>query len=144
MILTSPNFKHNGKIPVQFTGDGEDISPELEIEEVPENAESLALIVDDPDAPAGTWTHWIIFNIDPNTKKIFKNSIPDNGLQGQNSWRERDYGGPSPPSGTHRYFFKIFALDTSLNLNEGASKEEIETAMKHHILDKTELIGLYR
>jgi len=143
MIITSPDFKNNGRIPVQFTEDGENINPELEIRDIPENAKSLVLIVDDPDAPAGVWVHWIVFNIDPKTQKIFKNSIPDNGLQGQNSFRIDDYSGPSPPSGTHRYFFKIFALDTKISLNEGASLEEIERAIESHILCKAELIGLY-
>jgi len=144
MILTSPNFKHNEKMPIQFTGDDKDINPELEIKNVPENTKSLILIVDDPDAPAGIWDHWIVFNINPKIKKVFKNSVPENGVQGQNSWGRNNYGGPSPPSGTHRYFFRIFALDTKLGLNEGASKKEIEIAMKKHILDKAELIGLYR
>lgn len=144
MIITSPNFKHNEKIPVQFTGDGNDINPELEIKNIPENAKSLVLIVDDPDAPAGTWDHWVVFNINPKIKRIFKNSVPENGIQGKNSWGRNNYSGPSPPSGTHRYFFKIFALDTRLGLDEGASKQEIEIAIKKHILDKAELIGLYR
>jgi hypothetical protein len=144
MELTSPNFKHNEKIPIQFTGDGDDINPELEIKNISENAKSLVLIVDDPDAPAGTWDHWIVFNINPKIKRIFKNSVPENGIQGQNSWGRNNYRGPSPPSGTHRYFFKIFALDTKLGLDQGASKQEIERAIKNHILDKAELIGLYR
>jgi len=144
MILTSPDFKHNEKIPVQFTGDGDDINPELEIKNIPENAESLVLIIEDPDAPGRTWNHWVVFNINPKIKRIFKNSIPENGTQGQNSWGRNNYGGPSPPSGTHKYIFKVFALDTKLGLDEEAVKEEIETAMKSHILDKAELIGLYR
>jgi len=143
MILTSPDFKHNEKIPVKFTGDGENINPELIIENIPKEARSLALIVDDPDAPAGTWSHWVVFNINPKIKRILKNSIPENGIQGQNSWGKNNYSGPLPPSGTHRYFFKIFAIDTKLGLNEGASKQEIERVMKNHILDKAELIGLY-
>ena len=144
MILTSPNFKHNKKIPIQFTGDGENINPELEIKNIPENTKSLVLIVDDPDAPAGTWDHWLVFNINPKIKRILKNSVPENGIQGQNSWGRNKYSGASPPSGTHRYFFKIFALDTRIGLDEGASKNEVETAMKNHILSKAELIGLYR
>lgn len=144
MILTSPNFKNNEKIPVQFTGDGQNINPELEIKEIPKNTESFVLIVEDPDAPAGTWDHWIVFNLSKEIKRIFKNSVPESGVQGQNSWGRNNYEGPSPPSGTHRYFFKIFSLDTKLWLNEGASKKEIETAMKKHILDKAELIGRYR
>jgi len=144
MILTSPNFEHNEKIPVEFTGDGEDINPELEIKEIPGETKSLVLIVEDPDAPSGTWDHWIVFNINPEIKIIFKNSIPENGVQGQNSWGRNNYRGPDPPSGTHRYFFKIFAIDVKLGLEERANKEEINTAIKNHILDKAELIGLYR
>src|SRR4030042_4823259 len=144
MILTSPNFKHNEKIPVLFTGDGEDINPALEIKGIPKETKSLVLIMDDPDAPIGNWDHWIVWNIMPEIKKIFKNSVPQGGIQGQNSWGTSNYRGPKPPSGTHRYFFKIFALDTKLGSEEGASKEEIETAMNKHILDKAELIGLYR
>ena len=144
MELTSPDFENNGKIPVEFTSDGKDINPELEIKGIPENTKSLVLIMDDPDAPAGVWDHWIVFNINPGIKRILKDSIPENGVQGKNSWGRNDYGGPSPPSGTHRYFFKIFAIDTRLGLNEGVSKEEVEVAMKEHILYKAELIGLYR
>jgi len=144
MILTSPNFKHNEKIPVRFTGDGEDINPTLEINDIPEETKSLVLIVDDPDAPVGNWDHWIVFNINPKIKKIFKNSVPEDGIQGRNSWGTSNYRGPKPPSGTHRYFFKIFAINTKLGLDTGDSKEEIEKAMEGHILDKAELIGLYR
>jgi len=144
MILTSQNFKHNEKIPIKFTGDGEDINPELEINNIPEDTKSLVLIMDDPDAPSGTWDHWIVFNINPKTKIILKNSIPENGVQGQNSWGENNYRGPNPPSRIHRYFFKMFALDTKLGLEKGANKQEIEVAIKDHILDKAELIGLYR
>lgn len=144
MILISPNFKHNEKIPVQFTGDDKDINPELEIKEIPEKTKSLVLIVEDPDALVGTWTHWVVFNINPDIKRVFKNSVPENGIQGQNSWGKNNYKGPKPPSGTHRYFFKIFALDTKIGLDQGASKEEIERAIKNHILDKAELIGVYR
>ena len=102
MILTSPNFKNNERIPVQFTGDGQNINPELEIKEIPNNTQSFVLIVEDPDAPAGTWEHWIIFNIPKEIKRILKNSVPGSGVQGQNSWGRNNYGGPSPPSGTHR------------------------------------------
>ena len=144
MKLTSLDFQNNKKIPIRFTGDGENINPNLTIDEIPNNCRSLVLIVDDPDAPAGNWNHWVVWNISPKIKRILKNAIPENGIQGQNNWGKNNYSGPSPPSGTHRYFFKIFALDTRLGLNEGASKEEVELAMKKHILDKAELIGLYR
>jgi len=143
MKLTSPDFENNAKIPVRYTGDGEGINPDLEISEIPEGVMSLVLIVDDPDAPAGIWDHWVVFNISPEIKRVLKKSIPENGIQGKNSWGTNTYKGPKPPSGTHRYFFKLFALNVRLGLNEGASKEQVEEAMKNHILDKAELVGLY-
>ena len=142
MKLTSSDFEHMEKIPSKFTGDGQDINPNLEISEIPENAKSLVLIIDDPDAPMGTWDHWLVWNISPKTSLIPENSIP--GIQGKNSWGKNDYGGPMPPSGSHRYFFKLYALDIKLDLSEGTSAEELEKAMQEHILDKAELVGLYR
>jgi len=141
MNLTSPEFAQNGMIPKKFTCQGEDINPTLEISEIPEDAVSLVLINDDPDAPGKTWDHWIVFNIHP-TEIIEENSIP--GIQGKNSWGKNEYGGPCPPSGTHRYFFKLYALDTKLNLKEGASKLKVETAMEDYILDQATLIGVYK
>ena len=141
MKLTSPDFKNNEYIPKKFTCDGEDISPSLAIESIPGSAKSLALIVDDPDAPMGIWVHWVVFDI-PITSKIEEGGTP--GKPGTNTSGERNYGGPCPPSGTHRYFFKIYALDTLLNLKEGITKADLEKAMVDHILDKTELIGLYK
>jgi Raf kinase inhibitor-like YbhB/YbcL family protein len=141
MKLKSPEFENNQLIPAKFTCDGEDINPPLIIDGVPEGTESLALIVDDPDAPMGTWVHWVVFDI-PVIPKIEENSVP--GKEGINDSGGRNYGGPCPPSGTHRYFFKIYALDTLLNLKEGISKEQLEKAMQGHILDNAELIGLYK
>jgi Raf kinase inhibitor-like YbhB/YbcL family protein len=143
MKLTSPAFEHNKDIPSEYSCDGSDTSPELIIGDIPENAKSLVLINDDPDAPVGTWDHWIIFNISPTTTKIDKGKEPV-GTPGKNSWGKTGYGGPCPPSGTHRYFFKLYALDIKLDLQEGASKAEIEKAMQGHILEQTELIGLYK
>jgi len=142
MKLTSSDFEHMEKIPSKFTGDGEDINPNLEISNIPENTKSLVLIFDDPDAPMGTWVHWLIWNISPTTSLISENSIP--GIQGKNSLGRNDYGGPMPPSGTHRYFFKLYALDKVLDLKEGSNKQELEKAIQNNILDKAELIGLYR
>ncbi len=136
-------FDNNERIPGRYTCDGRNINPGLEISEIPEKTKSFALIVDDPDAPAGTWVHWIIFNIPPTIIKIEENSIPTHSKQGTNDFKKLDYGGPCPPSGTHKYFFKIYALDSELELEEGASKKELENAMKEHILEKAELIGLY-
>jgi Raf kinase inhibitor-like YbhB/YbcL family protein len=142
MEIVSPNFKNNEKIPIRFTGDGKNINPGLIIRDVPKNSQSLALIIEDLDAPAGIWVHWIVFNISPNTKIIKEDSIP--GIQGKNTYGRNNYLGPKPPSGSHRYFFRLYALNSSLNLKEGCSKEELEQAMGQHIIEQAELIGLYR
>jgi hypothetical protein len=142
--LTSQAFAHNGMIPPKFTCDGADENPPLAIRNVPAKSRSLALIVDDPDAPRGTWVHWIVWNIGPGTTDIPPNSVPAGALQGTNDFGKQSYGGPCPPSGTHRYFFKLYALDIPLALKSGATKAQLEEAMKGHILGKTELVGLYR
>ena len=142
MRITSPVFGHNEMIPSRYTCQGEDINPPLIIEDVPPGTRSLVLIMDDPDAPIGTWDHWIVYDIPPQTARIEENSVP--GTQGRNSWGRNDYGGPCPPSGTHRYFFKLYALDTELRLPEGTGKKQVETAMQGHVLAQAQLIGLYR
>jgi Raf kinase inhibitor-like YbhB/YbcL family protein len=141
MKLTSPEFKHNESMPKKFTCEGNDVNPALAIEGIPEGTKTLALIVDDPDAPMGTWVHWVVYDIPP-VSRIDEDSIP--GRQGRNDFRRNDYGGPCPPSGTHRYFFKIYALDDTLGLPEGIDKATLEKHMQGHILDKAELIGLYK
>ncbi|MCX5714885.1 MAG: YbhB/YbcL family Raf kinase inhibitor-like protein [Candidatus Omnitrophica bacterium] len=133
MKLSSPEFANNGDIPKKFTCEGKDINPTLVIEDMPENTKSLALIVDDPDAPVKTWVHWVVFDIQP-TSKIEENSVP--GIQGINDF--------CPPSGAHRYFFKVYALDQLLNLPEGTDKYTLEKALEGHVLAQAELIGLYR
>ena len=143
MKLTSPAFENNKEIPSEYTCDGSDTSPELNIADVPENTKSLVLINDDPDAPVGTWDHWIVFNMPTTTNKINKGREPT-GTAGKNSWGRTGCGGPCPPSGTHRYFFKLYALDTELDLAEGTTKKDIEAAMEGHIIDKTELVGTYK
>lgn len=142
MEIKNPAFQNNENIPAEYTCDGEDVSPELEISGIPENAVSLVLIMDDPDAPVGTWDHWIVFNILPTTTQISKGTEPQ-GIKGKNSWGRTGYGGPCPPSGTHRYFFKLYALDINLELEEGATKRQIEEAMQNHIVGKAELMGTY-
>ena len=142
--ITSAAFVTNGYIPARFTCDGTDINPPLEIAQVPAEAKSLALIVDDPDAPIGMWVHWVVWNIDPDTREIAEDNVPRNAAQGKNDWKRNGYGGPCPPSGVHRYFFKLYALDTKLNLGAGTTKKELEKAMQGHILAKAELIGLYK
>lgn len=143
MKLASPAFADNGAIPPEYTCDGADLSPLLVISDVPSNAKSLALIMDDPDAPMGTFVHWVVWNIPPETREIRKGSEPD-GVQGRTDFRKFGYGGPCPPSGTHRYFFKLYALDTVLNLAEGSAKKDLENAMQGHILEKAELMGTYK
>ena len=142
--LVSPVFKHNEFIPEKYTCDGKDINPPLLIENIPSGTKSMALIVDDPDAPAGTWVHWVVWNISPDTKEMKESSVPEGAQQGVNDFRKHQYGGPCPPSGTHRYFFKLYALDTMLNLGSKAKKSDLEQAMKGHILEKTELVGRFR
>ena len=144
LSITSPAFLPGGMIPSKYTCDGADVSPPLLIGNIPENTRSLALIVDDPDAPVGTWVHWVVWNIVANTREIPENSVPPGALQGTNDFRKQEYGGPCPPSGTHRYFFKLYALDALLSAQEGATKARIEEAMKGHVLAQAELIGLYR
>ena len=141
MKLSSPEFEHNSPIPKKFTCQGEDVNPALIIEGIPANTKTLALIVDDPDAPMGMWVHWAVCNI-PVISAIDEDSIP--GRQVMNDFGRKDYGGPCPPSGTHRYFFKMYALDTELDLKEGDCKTDLEKAMQSHILDQAELIGLYK
>lgn len=143
MEISSPAFAHNNAIPVQYTCDGANVSPPLAIGGVPKEVKSLVLIHDDPDAPTGTWVHWVLWNIDPQTKEIPEGSIPQGAIEGMTSWERTGYGGPCPPSGTHRYFFKLYALDTVLDLPPSADKAQLEGAMKAHILAQTELLGLY-
>ena len=141
MKITSSAFVHNTMIPLKYTCQGQDLSPPLTISEIPEGTASLALIIDDPDAPGKTWDHWIIWNIKP-IGEIKEDAAP--GTQGKNSWGRQNYGGPCPPSGTHRYFFKLYAIDSVLDLPAGVTKAKLEEAMIGHILEQAELIGLYQ
>jgi len=142
--ISSPVFENNGNIPAKYTCDGKDVNPPLLIENVPANTKSLALIMDDPDAPRGTWVHWVVWNIDPQAGEIKEDSVPKSAKQGMNDFRKKDYGGPCPPSGTHRYFFKLYALDTVLTIGQDSTKADLEKAMKGHILEEGSLIGLYK
>jgi Raf kinase inhibitor-like YbhB/YbcL family protein len=138
--ITSMAFEHNGMIPTKYTCDGGDINPPLNIQSIPDRTASLVLIVDDPDAPVGTWDHWVVFDIEP-SNTIDEDSVP--GTEGTNSWGRTSWGGPCPPSGTHRYFFKVYALDTKLGLDSSAKKEDVEEAMGGHVLAKGEIVGKY-
>jgi len=139
--VSSPIFQNNQLIPPKYTCDGDDVNPSLRIEGIPREAQALVLIVDDPDAPMGTWDHWVVWNIPP-VERIEENSVP--GIQGLNDFNKHSYGGPCPPSGTHRYFFKVYALDMKLNLDPNSRKKDVEKAMKGHILAEGRIVGLYR
>jgi hypothetical protein len=140
LTLTSPAFENTESIPAKYTCDGENINPEIEITDIPAEAVSLLLIMDDPDAPMGTFTHWVVWNI-PTDMQIDENSTP--GIEGNNSAGQASYTGPCPPSGTHRYFFKIYALDIELDLENGAERSLVEDAMNGHVLAHGELMGTY-
>jgi Raf kinase inhibitor-like YbhB/YbcL family protein len=144
MKITSAAFKHNQTIPFKYTCDGENISPPLAFADIPENTRSLVLIIDDPDASAGYWIHWLVWNIDPKITQIIENSVPQGAIEGITSFSKPGYGGPCPPSDTHRYFFKLYALDIKLELTSESKKEDIEQVIQGHILDSAELIGLYQ
>src|SRR5437867_3833758 len=141
--LESPDFGNGGKIPKRFTCDDQDTNPTLKISGVPQAAKSLVLIMDDPDAPAGTWTHWLVWNIPADAKEIISGSVPTGAVLGLNSFKKTKYGGPCPPSGEHRYYFRLHALDTKVNVPAGASRSALETAMKGHVLEQATLMGKY-
>jgi Raf kinase inhibitor-like YbhB/YbcL family protein len=149
MKITSPAFQNEGMIPSKYTCDGQDVSPALEWTGVPENTTGLVLIADDPDAPMGTWVHWVLFNIPPTVTGLPEGAgaetiFSDGTQSGTSSFKRLGYGGPCPPSGTHRYYFKVYALDAKLDLASGASKQDVVRAMKGHVLAQGELMGRYK
>jgi len=147
--MESASFANGKFIPAKYTGEGEDISPPLKWSGVPEETKSFALICDDPDAPMGTWVHWVVYDIPPEVRELQEN-VPDsetldNGaVQGETDFRKIGYGGPCPPSGTHRYFFKIYAVDKLLKIGPGATKKKVLDAIKGHVLDSGQLMGRYK
>lgn len=145
MKITSPAFIDGETIPGKYTCHGQDISPELKIEGIPPGTKSLALVMDDPDAPMGTWNHWVMWNIpvSGDAVVITEGSVPEGAVEGVNSWPRSGYGGPCPPSGTHRYFFKVYALDAHLSISPSSGKRALETAMHGHAIAKAELMGKY-
>ena len=142
MKITSSAFQEGGNIPSKFTCDGSDTSPPLQITGVPSEAKGLVLIVDDPDAPGGLFTHWLIWNIPPQTNSVAEGSAPK-GVEGTNDFGKSGYRGPCPPPGTHRYSFKIFALDRELDLRSGAKRSQVDAAMKGHVIAQGELVARY-
>ena len=149
MKISSAAFSANDTIPTKFTCDGPDVSPKLNWSEPPAKTQSFALIMDDPDAPVGTWVHWVLFDLRADTKELSEGvakqeQLPNDARQGRNDFGKIGYGGPCPPAGKpHRYFFKLYALDAKLNLKAGATKADVESAMKGHILAHAEMIGKY-
>lgn len=149
MKLTSSAFTEGGMIPKKYTCDGDDFSPPLAWSDVPAGARSLALIADDPDAPVGTWVHWVAFNLPSGGGGLpagirAEKQLPGGGIQGTNSWRRIGYGGPCPPGGTHRYFFKLYALDSRLSLGNNAAAKDLQAAMKGHVLAEAQTMGRYQ
>lgn len=149
MELSSQAFKHEGMIPSRYTCDADDISPDLQWQAVPDGVQSFALICDDPDAPMGTWVHWVYFNIPSSTHSLPEEVTPaqqpdQGGRQGTNDFQRIGYGGPCPPGGSHRYYFKLYALDAMLDLDAGASKQQLLDAMEGRILAKAEMMGRYQ
>ena len=149
MEIRSSAFGSGEMIPVKYTCDGADFSPSLEWTAGPAGTKSFALICDDPDAPMGTWVHWVIYDIPAAATMLAEGitrekDLPGGGTQGINDFRRLGYGGPCPPGGTHRYFFKLYALDAALGLKPGITKDQLLTAMKGHILAEAQLMGTYR
>ena len=142
MKITSSAFQQGANIPPKFSCDGPNTSPPLQIADIPTEAKSVVLIVDDPDAPGGLFTHWAVWNISPQTRTIAEGSTPK-GVQGTNDFGKSGYGGPCPSSGTHRYYFRIFALDRELDLPVGAKRSQLDAAMKSHVIAKGELMARY-
>ena len=141
MKITSPVFNHNEALPAKYTCDGKGVNPPLSISGVPKDAKSLVLIFRDPDAPSGDFVHWTVWNINPGLTEIAENSVP--GVEGITSYGKSGYGLPCPPSGTHRYTFQLYALDTLLDISPRIDASQLEKAMQGHILDKAELVGMY-
>ena len=143
MKISSQAFTDGGKIPDQYTKYGENKIPPIHFEDVPSHTRSLAVIVDDPDSPQGTFNHWLLFNLDPNTRDIKEDRTPVMCSEGRNDFGEVEYDGPKPPSGEHRYFFKAFALDTVLPLTEGCKRDALDREMQGHVLESATLMGRY-
>ena len=144
LSIESTVFANNSPLPMQYTCEGANLSPALVWQNVPTNTQSYVLLVDDPDAPNGLWTHWVLFNIPSDIRQLADaTETPRGAISGQNSWGVTGYRGPCPPNGTHRYFFKLYALDTKLTLDEMATEQDVKIAMQNHVIEQSELIGLY-
>jgi Raf kinase inhibitor-like YbhB/YbcL family protein len=142
--VTSPAFEHNGNIPLTYGCDGKNVNPPVQIGNIPPGTKSLALVLDDQDAPRGTYVHWILWNIDPDTKEIKENSVPEGAVQGLNDFKKNRYGGPCPPTRPHRYVLKVYALDTRLELDPKSTKADLEKAAEGRIIGRGQLVGVYK
>jgi Raf kinase inhibitor-like YbhB/YbcL family protein len=143
MTIESMAFEDNEEIPTRYGRSFDDVNPPLSIADVPNDAISLALIMDDPDAPSGTFTHWVVYNITPEEMNIEEGETPAGAVRGVNDYGKLGYGGPIPPSGTHHYHFKLYALDSQLDLEEGSTSEDLEEAMEGHVITMAKIVGLY-
>jgi Raf kinase inhibitor-like YbhB/YbcL family protein len=144
MRITTPAFHDGGRIPPDYTCDGDDVNPELRIVDVPDSAQSLAIMVDDPTSPSGNWLHWSVWNIDPSVTLIPRDSVPKGAIEGETDFSEVGYGGPCPSYGEHEYRFMVFALDTKLNIARGAPRHVVEEAMKLHIIAEAVVSAKYQ
>lgn len=144
MYIRSSAFEHDQPIPVQYTCDGDNVSPPLQIGDVPKGAKSLVIIFDDPDADAGVWTHWVVAGLDPKTTELPEGHLPKDVTLGKTSFGDATYGGPCPTLGVHHYVFRLYALDTDITIPEGSQRETLEEIMAGNILDKAELMGTYK
>lgn len=144
MKISSSAFNNSGSIPTKYTCDGQDINPPLTFSDIPAGTKSLALIVEDPDAPSGTWTHWIVWNIDPTTSTIDEGFLPEGSIEGTNSFSSLGYGGPCPPGMQHRYLFKLYALDSTLDLPKETLREKLLTQIETHKISEAQLTGSYK
>lgn len=143
MKITSTAFEHEGIIPAHYTCDGDDVNPHLAFSDVPAGTQTIALIMDDPDSPTGTWLHWSVWNIPADTRGVGEAALPVGAVEGTTTFGDAGYGGPCPHQGTHRYFFRAYALDTALDLPAGAPRADFERAMEGHIIAEAELMGRY-
>ena len=142
--VTSPAFENNKTIPSKYGCDGSNVNPAVKIENVPPEAKSLALVLDDKDAPRGTYVHWILWNIDPMVREIHENSVPEGAIQGTNDFKKNTYGGPCPPTRPHKYALIVYALDVRLNLEPKSGKADLEKALEGHIIARGQLMGVYK
>jgi Raf kinase inhibitor-like YbhB/YbcL family protein len=142
--IWSPAYENNGNISEKYTCDGPNTNPPLKIDNIPPQSRSLVLIFDDIDAPRGSYVHWILWNIDPTIKEIRENSVPEGAVQGMNDFKRQDYGGPCPPGRAHRYVFKIYALDSLLDINPNSSKKDLEKAIEKHRIAQAQWMGVYK